>query len=162
MLEKKKNGELKVEGANDVLTMALNTPEHSGRVRAVGGNVNPHVYFNIPKKPRDIITKKELIAMFLKDREGLLERLEILEKKQRGDSPVTPKMVPAGQGLMSDKASCVYEDKAKGVDVEVKKKAADVEVVEVEEVDIAETVKVAALDPSFHYDNLVNTCKNIP
>ena len=29
--------------------MALGTPEHSGRVRGVGGSVTPSVYFHIPR-----------------------------------------------------------------------------------------------------------------
>ncbi|KAK1402125.1 hypothetical protein POM88_001730 [Heracleum sosnowskyi] len=36
LLEKKKKGEFKPSGSEDVLTIALETPEHSGRVRGVG------------------------------------------------------------------------------------------------------------------------------
>ena len=33
----------------DVLTLALDSKEHPGRVRAVGSHVTPTVYFNVPK-----------------------------------------------------------------------------------------------------------------
>lgn len=46
------------EGANDVLGMALGTPEHRGRVRGVG-RVKPSVYFNLPINTRD--TVKEIV-----------------------------------------------------------------------------------------------------
>ncbi|CAL9008035.1 unnamed protein product [Prunus brigantina] len=41
-------GSLTVSGSNDILTMALGSPEHSGRVRGVGAYVNPSSYFNEP------------------------------------------------------------------------------------------------------------------
>ena len=39
---------MKVQGSNDVLSMAINKPEYSGRVRGVGGYVTPTQYFGIP------------------------------------------------------------------------------------------------------------------
>ncbi|XP_058202068.1 uncharacterized protein LOC131316652 [Rhododendron vialii] len=44
------DGSLSIEGANDILTLALGTPEHSGRLRAVGGFVTPSAYFHVPKR----------------------------------------------------------------------------------------------------------------
>ncbi|XP_073017558.1 uncharacterized protein [Primulina eburnea] len=35
------------EGKNDILTKALDSYEHSGRVRGVGGHITPSIYFNI-------------------------------------------------------------------------------------------------------------------
>ncbi|PRQ24318.1 putative transposase, Ptta/En/Spm, plant [Rosa chinensis] len=46
------DGMLKVDGSNDVLTMALEISEHGGRVRGVGGYVTPTVYFNQPRRRR--------------------------------------------------------------------------------------------------------------
>lgn len=43
------DGSLSIEGVNDILTLALVTPERSGRVRAVGGFVTPSAYFHVPK-----------------------------------------------------------------------------------------------------------------
>ncbi|XP_062011742.1 uncharacterized protein LOC133728340 isoform X2 [Rosa rugosa] len=66
LLEKKSKGELEISGSSDVLSQALETPEHSGRVRGVGGFVNPSTYFKMPKQKRIRITKAELLA---RDRE---------------------------------------------------------------------------------------------
>ncbi|XP_074355059.1 uncharacterized protein LOC141693794 [Apium graveolens] len=45
-----KEGKLKVEGVNDVLTMSLGNPEHGGRVRGQGTHVKQSVYFDLPRK----------------------------------------------------------------------------------------------------------------
>lgn len=62
MLEKKQTGELQLEGSEDVLTKALETPEHSGRVRAVGGYITSRKFFNLPRGKKVRITKAELMA----------------------------------------------------------------------------------------------------
>ncbi|KAK1401439.1 putative Ulp1 protease family catalytic domain-containing protein [Heracleum sosnowskyi] len=72
LLEKKDNGEFKPSGTDDVLTTALQTPEHSGRVQGVGGYVTPIVFFNLPKQKKCRITKAELLA---RDQQ-LVEELE--------------------------------------------------------------------------------------
>ena len=46
MLEKKKMGELEMSGSWDVLSLALETPEHTGRVRGVG-DLSPEKHFSI-------------------------------------------------------------------------------------------------------------------
>ncbi|BFG40930.1 hypothetical protein CerSpe_272040 [Prunus speciosa] len=43
-------GTLTVSGTNDVLTLALGTPEHGGRVRGAGAGVTPTQFFNFPKQ----------------------------------------------------------------------------------------------------------------
>ncbi|CAL2228509.1 unnamed protein product [Prunus armeniaca] len=45
-------GTLTVSGSNDVLTMALGTPEHGGRVRGVGAGVSPTQFFNLLRQQR--------------------------------------------------------------------------------------------------------------
>ncbi|CAL2229794.1 unnamed protein product, partial [Prunus armeniaca] len=45
-------GTLTVSGSNDVLTMALGTLEHGGRVRGVGAVVSPTQFFNLPRQQR--------------------------------------------------------------------------------------------------------------
>ncbi|KAF9606675.1 hypothetical protein IFM89_027719 [Coptis chinensis] len=45
-----KEGTLEVEGTKDVLTLALGTPEHGGRVRGVGDRVTPTQYFRLIKR----------------------------------------------------------------------------------------------------------------
>ena len=49
-----------------MLNKALETPEHSGRVRGVGSFVTPSMFFNLPTGKRCIITKDELLS---RDRE---------------------------------------------------------------------------------------------
>lgn len=105
LLEKKKNGELKVSGSDDVLTKALKTPEHSGRVRGVGGYVNPSTYFNIPKGKGESVSKATLLARDLvrdreleeakkkfeeesaKQKEFFLQKLAALEALVKGNVP---------------------------------------------------------------------------
>ena len=53
MLEKKKAGELEFYGAEDVLTTALESQEHSGKVRAVGGYITPKQYFKLPREKKN-------------------------------------------------------------------------------------------------------------
>ncbi|CAL2247233.1 unnamed protein product [Prunus armeniaca] len=45
-------GTLTVFGSNDVLTLALGTPEHGGRVKGVGAEVSPTQFFNLPRQQR--------------------------------------------------------------------------------------------------------------
>ncbi|CAL9012904.1 unnamed protein product [Prunus brigantina] len=47
-------GTLTVSGSNDVLTLALGTLEHGGRVRGVGAGVSPTQFFNLPRQQRDL------------------------------------------------------------------------------------------------------------
>lgn len=49
------NGNLTISRSDDVLTLALGTPEHAGRVRGVGGDVNPSTYFNFPKRRKESV-----------------------------------------------------------------------------------------------------------
>ncbi|KAL6286498.1 hypothetical protein ACE6H2_010888 [Prunus campanulata] len=45
-------GTLTVSGTNDILTQALGTPEHGGRVRGASAGVTPTQFFNLPKQQR--------------------------------------------------------------------------------------------------------------
>ncbi|VVA39183.1 PREDICTED: transposon CACTA, partial [Prunus dulcis] len=45
-------GTLTVCVSNDVLTLALGTPEHGGKVRDVGARVSPTQFFNLPRQQR--------------------------------------------------------------------------------------------------------------
>ncbi|CAL2247744.1 unnamed protein product [Prunus armeniaca] len=45
-------GTLTVSRSNDVLTLALGTPEHGGRVKGVGAGVSPTQFFNLPRQQR--------------------------------------------------------------------------------------------------------------
>lgn len=76
LLEQKERGDFVPSGTQDVLTTALKTPEHSGRVRGVGSFVTPKVFFDLPKEKRTRITKAELLA---RDK----QRTEELEKTKQ-------------------------------------------------------------------------------
>lgn len=52
MKEQVKEGKLKEEGVNDVLTMALGKPEHGGRVRGQGTHVKQSTYFDLPRQKK--------------------------------------------------------------------------------------------------------------
>ncbi|KAL0553573.1 hypothetical protein IC582_007473 [Cucumis melo] len=65
--------------SNDVLTQALGTKEHNGRVRGVGGYVTPTTYFNLVKK-----TSKDE-ADILVENEELRRRVSELEAQIRSN-----------------------------------------------------------------------------
>ncbi|KAL0543831.1 hypothetical protein IC582_018936 [Cucumis melo] len=65
--------------SNDVLTQALGTKEHNGRVRGVGGYVTPTTYFHSVKK----ISKDE--ANILVENEELRRRVSKLEAQIRSN-----------------------------------------------------------------------------
>ena len=52
MKEEVKEGKIKVEGVNDVLTKARGKPEHGGRVRGQGTHVKQSVYFDLPREKK--------------------------------------------------------------------------------------------------------------
>lgn len=79
MLEKKKAGELEFYGAEDVLTTALESQEHSGKVRAVGGYITPKQYFKLPREKKIRITKEELMARDRQRDEKTEKKMQALE-----------------------------------------------------------------------------------
>lgn len=115
LLEQKEKGEFKPSGSDDVLTTALQTPEHGGRVRGVGGFVTPTVYFNLPKQRRVRVTKSELLA---RDRERSEEfekmRLELDQLKALITSAPNMNYSPN----FSDKASCEQKETPAGEEIQ--------------------------------------------
>lgn len=90
----KEKGEFVPCGTEDVLTTALQTPEHSGRVRGVGGFVTPTAFFNLPKAKKTKITKAELLEELERNRREMAE-LKALISASNSHSP-----------MFSDKSSC--------------------------------------------------------
>lgn len=103
-----------------MLTLALEKPEHPGRVRGVGGNVKPAAYFNLPPRQRQSVEetiRKNVQKILEEEREKIIaqeraiwmERLMRLEAKIDGKSlpddapkPATPKNEHvSGQGSCS-------------------------------------------------------------
>lgn len=110
-MEKKRNGVFKPCGSDDVLSTALETPEHSGRVRGAGSFVTPTLYFNLPKGKRCRITKAELLA---RDRQRDAE-LEKTKQEMTAELEKTKREMAELKSLLksnypspvlSDKASC--------------------------------------------------------
>ena len=80
-------GRIKCIGQKDILTLALGTPEHPGRVRGKGGKKKPKQFFNTPK-PSKAIEKNECEEM-LREKVRMLEE-EIVALKTEKKQPPTP------------------------------------------------------------------------
>ena len=79
--EKEHKGDLTIGGAIDVLTLALGTPEHNGRVRGVGGYVQPNQYFNLPRRRKESVNETlRLCVKQILDEEREKIEAEIREK----------------------------------------------------------------------------------
>ena len=126
-------GKVRVDGSNDVLTMALG-PEHPGRLRGVGAGVSPRQYFNLPKPQRvsfddrlkeslRVLLQEETKKMEAKAREEALrmeartkqlveaEREHFLSQLSQlipnfDPSMLKPRISQSPKNPMSDKASC--------------------------------------------------------
>ncbi|KAK1383971.1 hypothetical protein POM88_021706 [Heracleum sosnowskyi] len=115
LLEKQSKGEFSPCGSEDVLTKALETPEHSGRVRGVGSFVTPSMFFNLPTGKRCRITKAELLARD-RERDAELEKAkQEMERTRQEMERTREEMVQAlkAMGLanipspkLSEMASC--------------------------------------------------------
>ncbi|KAM5584806.1 hypothetical protein ABKV19_004254, partial [Rosa sericea] len=77
--KKEAEGEIATSGSDDVLTLALGNPEHRGRVRGVGGNVKPDLYFNLPKQQRMTFEQRTRLSV----KKILEEEKDILLAKER-------------------------------------------------------------------------------
>lgn len=121
----KRKGEFKQSGSSDVLTAALETPEHSGRVRGVGSFVSPSTFFNMPKGKRTRVTKDELLARDKKREEEFERRTQEFDKKTENlmNEIAELKALITTSNLhspmLSDKASC-REDKEQQLGKEMK------------------------------------------
>lgn len=81
--------------------MALQTPEHSGRVRAVGGFITPKAFFKLPREKKIRITKSELMA---RDRK-MSEKMQSLESEVAELKAMVNAQANHQSPIMSDKAS---------------------------------------------------------
>lgn len=77
--QKERKGDLTISGTTDVLTLALGTPEHVGRVRGVGGFVQPNQYFHLPKRRKESV--HETVRLSVKQK--LEEEREKMEAEIR-------------------------------------------------------------------------------
>ncbi|KAI5339201.1 hypothetical protein L3X38_018473 [Prunus dulcis] len=78
LLKEKEEGLITVSGYHDVLAMALGTPEHARKVRGEGGFVKPSVFFNVPRKKREFVSKG-----MLKQRGALLDETKKMMEEHK-------------------------------------------------------------------------------
>lgn len=95
-----------------MLSVALETPEHSGRVRGVGSFVNPSTYFNLPKgkDKKSRVSKAEFEQTkndFEKRNEDLMLQIAELKNAMKEMASAAKLHSP----MLSDKASCRVEEK---------------------------------------------------
>ncbi|PRQ20360.1 putative Ulp1 protease family catalytic domain, putative transposase, Ptta/En/Spm, plant [Rosa chinensis] len=103
LLEKKSKGELEISGSSDVLSQALETLEHSGRVRGVGGFINPSTYFKLPKLKRIRITKADLLARDRERDRELEETKKMLTAQQAKAEELLNKRIAALEVMITGK-----------------------------------------------------------
>ncbi|XP_040369464.1 uncharacterized protein LOC121051309 [Rosa chinensis] len=164
LMEKKRKGELEISGSSDVLSQALETPEHSGRVRGVGGFVNPSTYFKLPKQKRVRTTKAELLARDKERDRELEETKKIILEKQAKAEELLNKRIAQLEALITEKATYTphspISDKGSFHDKE-KKRPINLDVDNVQEnVDDCEIVPPPA-DMGGTCELAVNTISNI-
>ena len=96
MLEKKKIGELVIEGSN---------PEHSGRVRGVAGFYTPTNYFRLAKQRRVSITKVELLARDKERDQELQEARKFIAEHKRRTQELIREALDEFQSRMGTKVT---------------------------------------------------------
>ncbi|XP_073051647.1 uncharacterized protein [Primulina eburnea] len=120
-IQEKQERKLKIEGPKDgILTKALETEEHAGRVRGIGGHITPTIYFNVGRnwKGSDVSTehKRELMEAKKKisEQDARIKKLEaIMYKNGACDMSIDDK------GSCSEKLNQMNESDMKHDDVEL-------------------------------------------
>ncbi|XP_073015671.1 uncharacterized protein [Primulina eburnea] len=120
-IQEKREGKLKIEGPkNGILTKTLETEEHAGRVRGIGGHITPTIYFNVGRnwKGSDVSTehKRELMEAKKKisEQDARIKKLEaIMYKNGACDMSIDDK------GSCSVKLNQMNESDMKHDDVEL-------------------------------------------
>lgn len=105
MFEKKEKGEIQFSGGEDVLTTALESREHSGRVRGVGGYITPKQYFNLPREKKVRITKEELMVRDRQRDEKIEKKTQALEAEIAQLKALLSPGVNLNSPMQSEKAS---------------------------------------------------------
>ena len=81
-------GKITCVGKKDILTLALGTPEHPGRVRGKGGKKKPKQFFNTPTPSK--APKEEECERMLREKVRTLEEEIIALKAKKKKEPLTP------------------------------------------------------------------------
>ncbi|KAF5195085.1 hypothetical protein FRX31_015326 [Thalictrum thalictroides] len=93
LTKQKKDGNLVIQVNDDILTLALGTPEHSGRVRAAGPFVTPAAYFNHPKR-NSRKNVSELQQKVNEQADKILEVNQMIQELQAEYDVVPPQGLP--------------------------------------------------------------------
>ena len=80
-------GKITCVGKKDILTLALGTPKHPGRVRRKSGKKKPKQFFNTPTPSK--APKEEECERMLREKVRTLEE-EIIVLKDKKKEPLTP------------------------------------------------------------------------
>ncbi|CAN6691342.1 unnamed protein product [Malus baccata var. baccata] len=94
------DGTLRTSGSNDILTIALETPEYSGRVRGVGTGISHKLYFKTPRCKTQS-SQQQMMQTHLEQQSLHIEELN--KKFNLIASLLTPEQLSKMQEL---KASC--------------------------------------------------------
>nr|GMD22314.1 putative Ulp1 protease family catalytic domain, putative transposase, Ptta/En/Spm, plant [Ipomoea batatas] len=89
-IQQKKEGLLKLKGPKeDILTKALESKEHGGRVRGIGGHVNPSTYFRVGRG--NLSTNEQNLLLQQAKFEDRIAKLETLVLKNAGIDDIEEK-----------------------------------------------------------------------
>ena len=81
-------GKITCVDKKDILTLALGTPEHPGRVRGKGGKKMPKQFFNTPTPSK--APEEEECERMLREKVRTLEEEIIVLKAKKKKTPHTP------------------------------------------------------------------------
>ncbi|XP_073057676.1 uncharacterized protein [Primulina eburnea] len=105
-VEKIREGKLEIkETKKDILTKALNSDEHGGRVRAVGGHITPTLYFNVGRswKTEDVDRK-----LMIEQKKDLIEARKLIQEQDTRIQKLEAIIYKIGawDSEIDDKGSC--------------------------------------------------------
>ena len=95
LTKKKDKGSISLEGTTDILTAALGTQEHPGRVRAQGHFVTPSMYFHTAKCGWE--EKEKMMELRIQSLEA-----ELRAVKEQGSNAGTP----VSERVSSNRPTC--------------------------------------------------------
>lgn len=119
--KKKEEGEFRSETlGEDLLTCALEKPEHSGRVRAIGSYVTPTMYFRLPPERRKGLTKDQAVEL-IEAQKQIGEQKEIIshlhDRLSRLEAAIQKDLNNEGNGLIIEgKGSCSVKKPSRLID----------------------------------------------
>ncbi|XP_073123545.1 uncharacterized protein [Henckelia pumila] len=105
-IQQKREGTLNMMGTKeDILTKALESYEHSGRVRAVGGHITPTLYFNVGRIRKSVDIDRDLI---IEQKKELLETRKLISEQDARIQKLEAFVLKKGAWVseIDDKSSC--------------------------------------------------------